>query len=200
MARRTSKSTKSGSGSKSRGTKSGWALRKTLARDVSFRPMETEDIRWAYAGYKQGALASMGGVFEDTEAMDSEQFAAEFTATLETVYHGAWTMTAPTGRGVVPVGFVVGFFSHPLPEYAPFMIVGDMVWYSWASPRNKVECAVNFFANARLEVPFMEYAEEPQKRFFETICKHGVMRRVGKSYNVHKGQEVTIFETVARTH
>lgn len=172
-----------------------WRLKKTLARKTSFRPIENDDVKYAWAAYKKGGLAPMAGVFAET-GMTAEQFKAAFETTVVTRYHGAWTMFAETSKGFIPVGFVLAFHSHADPALSPFMIVGDIVWCPWATRRNKVESAVNFFGTIRSTIPMIDYAHgEINKRFFEMLARHGIMRRIGTTYNVVRGEPTAIFET-----
>jgi hypothetical protein len=111
-------------------------------------------------------------------------------------YHGAWTLSAETRRGFLPVGLVMAFHSHFEHALCPFMIVGDLIWFPWASKRNRIESAVGFFHRMRNEIPMVDYAHgEVNKRFFEMICRHGVMRRIGTTFNVVAGEPVAVFET-----
>ena len=173
-----------------------WRLRKTLARRVSFRPIEEEDVRFAYAGYKKGALAPMAGIFAQFN-MSAEEFSVAFPATVTTRYHGAWTLFAEAPkRGFVPVGMVMAFYSHAEHALSPFMIIGDIVWFPWASARNKIEAAVNFFSIMRKKIPMMDFAHgDENQRFFEMMAKHGIVRRVGTTLNVVAGKPTAIFET-----
>jgi len=173
-----------------------WRLKKTLARKTSFRPIEADDVKYAWAAYKKGALATMGGAFVEA-AMDADQFRTAFEVEVTTTYHGAWILTADTRRGHVPVGLALGFYSHPNPKFSPFMIVGDMIRFPWASSRNWIEASVNFFNRIRAEIPMVEYADEKNKRFFEMMARHGIMRRVGTMHNVYPGQGTAVFETRA---
>lgn len=172
-----------------------WRLRKTLARRVSYRPIEAEDVKFAWAAYKKGALAPMAGPFVNPD-MTAEEFNVAFQATVTTRYHGAWTLSADTRRGNMPIGIVLAFYSHPDPALSPFMIVADIVWFPWSSPRNRVEAAVYFFSVIRSSIPMVGYANgDVNKRFCEMICQHGVTRRVGTTFNVIKGEPVAVFET-----
>lgn len=172
-----------------------WRRKRTLARRLEFRPIEAEDVKYAWAGYKQGALKDMAGPLAD-DGMSAEEFNATFQGTVAARYHGAWTLFADTKRGFLPVGMVFAFYSHADITLSPFMIIGDIVWFPWASGRNKVESAVNFFHNIRSTVPMMDYAYgDTNRRFFEMICSHGVMRRVGTTFNVVKGEPCAVFET-----
>lgn len=178
------------------GPKPTWWRGKTLARKLHFRPIEREDLRYIWAAYKKGSLASMGGIFADT-GMEAPDFEVAFEAEIKTTYHGAWALFADTKKGFIPVGLVLAFWSHPDPRYSPFMIVGDMIWFPWASARNKIESAVNFFNAIRREIPMVEYADDKARRFFEVIAQHGIMRRVGTSFNVYPGVATAVFETRA---
>lgn len=150
---------------------------------------------YLFAAYRKGALASMGGAFSET-GMEAAGFREAFTDEVMENYHAAWTLFAPVvGRGTIPVGAVLGFWSHPNPAKAPFMIVGDMLWFPWSSPRNRVEAAVQFFGEVRKGIPMVEYARADARKFFEVICRHGVMNRVGTTMLVYPGEGATIFET-----
>lgn len=177
-------------------TRERWRLKKTLRRKLDFRPIEREDMRYVWAAYKKGALKSLGEKFASGD-MESGDFDIAFEAEIAANYHGAWTLFAETPRGFLPVGLVLGFYSHPDPRFAPFMIVGDMIWFPWSSNRNRIESAVNFFNRIRHEIPMVEYADEQAKRFFEVIAQHGIVRRVGTSFNVYPGQSTAVFETRA---
>ena len=173
-----------------------WKLKKTLKRRTHFRPIEQEDVQYVWVAYKSGLLESMGPPFDGTD-MSPEEFQAEFIAQAETVYHAIWTLFADTKKGYLPVGLVLGFWSHPDPSFGRLMNVGDMIWFPWTSKRNKVEASVNFFNDIRKEVPMVEYAKLDDKKFFETIAKHGIMRRVGTMHNIYDGEPAAVFETRA---
>ena len=156
-------------------------------------------MRYAWAAYKSGALKDMSAPFNEL-GMTADRFKAAFETIVTTRYHGAWTLFAETPKGFIPVGFVFAFYSHTEHAFSPFMIVGDLVWCPWATVRNKIEAAVYFFSRIRKEIPMMDYAYGPtNQRFFEMLARHGIMRRIGITFNVVKGEPVHIFETVART-
>lgn len=154
-------------------------------------------MRYAWAAYKGGGLKDMSAPFNEL-GMSADQFKAAFEEIVTARYHGAWTLFAETPKGFIPVGFVFAFYSHTEHAMSPFMIVGDLVWCPWATPRNKIEAAVGFFNRIRKEIPMMDYAYgEVNKKFFEMLARHGIVRRVGTTYNVVKGEPVAIFETRA---
>lgn len=170
------------------------SLKRALRQNIQIQGLEDEHFRYLYAAYKEGSLVSLGETFVDT-SLEPAEFREALTQELVHTYHGAWVVAADTSKGFLPVGLVLGFFSHPDPAKSPFMIVGDMVWFPWATARRRVEAAVRFFHEVRAEFPFVEYADLEAKPFFELIARHGVLRRVGTSYNVYPDQPTAIFET-----
>lgn len=177
-----------------RQAKPNWRLKKTISRPVDYRPIEQDDVKYAWISYKKGALADLGPKFADT-SMNADEFKIAFQVEVTTAYHGAWTLLAQTPRGFMPVGFVLGFWSHPEPRYSVFMNVGAMVWLPIASKRNKIETAIYFFNSIRNDFPMVEYAREKDKRFFEVVARHGIMRRVGTSHNIYPGEPAAVYET-----
>jgi hypothetical protein len=172
-----------------------WRLKKTLSRNLGYRPIEQEDVKYVWAAYVKGALGSMRDDWKQP-GLSAAEFTEAFKAEVIQNYSSAWILFAETPKGFMPVGMVLAFFSHPNPRLAPFQIIGDFVWFPWASPRNRIESAANFLAKVRKEHRLVEYAQgEKTKRFFELMCRLGVMRRVGTTFVVFPGEPVAVFET-----
>lgn len=180
-------STKSESGSEKQANK--WRLRRTLKRQVSYRPIEAEDIRYVYATYKQSGLSTLG--FEGKE-LSPEEFKSKFEQVIVTNCDGCWILSAPTKRGKIPVGMITASWA-PLQAY---LIVTCIVWFPWASKRNVVEGVVYFFNKAREEFKFMGFALPEHKKAYEICAKHGIARRVGTSRIVIPGQDCAVFESL----
>lgn len=173
--------------------RSGWKLKKTLARRLQFRPIGPEDLPYIWAAYRKGALAPMHGAFTRND-MTAQQMREAFEQAIHDRYDREWTMLAETKKGFIPVGMLLAFHQHPVHEV--FMIVGDLIWFPWASARNRIESAVNFFNSIRKNTAMVDYAYgEENQRFFEVLCMHGVMRRCGTTFSVVKGKPCAIFET-----
>lgn len=164
-----------------------WRLSKTLARNVDFRPIEDEDIRFAYAAYKTGALEEM---FEETD-LDAAQFKQVFEDVVVNGFHAAWTVFADNKAGYSPIGLVFGRW-HPSTEGV--MVVSGIAWFPWASERNIIEGTVKFFNEVRKEMQMVGYARPEQKRLYEICLKHGIMRRIGTSH-IMFDTPATVFET-----
>ena len=162
---------------------------------MSFRPIEDEDIKYVWAAYKKGSLASMGPMFSEPN-MTGNEFKQAFVDEVFARFHGAWVVFGSVPeKGNIPIGLVLGFYSHS----APFMTVGGIAWFPWATKRNIVEGTVGFFNKIRNEMPMMLYANEQQKRLYEVVAMHGIMRRVGTSMIALTGEPAAVFETRAKT-
>lgn len=168
-----------------------WRLRRTLKRSASYRPIEDEDVKYAWAAYKKGALVAMGDAFK--REMTADEFKSLFEEFVLSNHHAAWTLIAPTSRGRLPVGVVLAAWA----PNAPFMIVNGCCWFPWASKRNILEAMVCFLSGVRKEQSLVFYALPEHKRTYEVCAMHGVIRRVGTSFIAMPGKQTAVFETKA---
>lgn len=164
-----------------------WRLTQTLARRTEFRPIEDEDVRYAFAAYKIGGLS----VFPD--GLSRDEFKTEFVTLILSRYDAAWVLFAETRKGFIPAGLALGFWPHAAVSH--FLIFNNFVWFPWATPRNRIESAVNFFSRTRHEIPMVGFARTRDKDFCTAMAKHGLLRRVGTSMNVFPGEPAAVWET-----
>lgn len=169
--------------------KKNWRLRKTLARRTQVRPLDADDMKYLWASYKKGALASMGSAFAAVD-MTPDQFKEAFDTAAQ-FYSEGWIVLTETRQGFIPSGVVLG----KLDPLLPFMIVGGIAWFPWATRRNVVEGTVAFFDAIRRQMPCMGFAADEHKRLYEICCMHGIMRRVGTSQITMPGRSAAVFET-----
>jgi hypothetical protein len=163
-----------------------------MRRKVSYRPIEAEDVRYLYAAYKQGGLASMGEGFAGGN-MGADEFKTAFHASVMSGCHAAWVLFAPTRKGSIPVGIVLAEFARSQTS----MDVLIAIWLPWASNRNILEAAVYFLDRIRREIPMMIYCLPEHRRLYDICCAHAVIRRVGTSYSAIPGKAAAVFETRA---
>lgn len=167
-----------------------WRLKKTLKRPVSYRPIEDDDVKYVWAAYKKGALASMGF---DNPNLTEREFKATFEEIVVTKCPATWVLFASTHKGMTPVGVVFGSWA----PNATYIIISGMCWFPWASKRNIVESMVNFLNGVRKEFMLVFYALPEHKRTYEVCAMHGIVRRVGTSYVAIPGKVAACFETRA---
>lgn len=141
------------------------------------RLMDADDIKYLYAAWKLG-VTPLQAIVADTP----EEFERQFTDHVVVRFHVAYTMIAcPPNKEAMPVGVVFGI----RPFYGErVMWIGDFIWFSWASKRNKLEAAVHFLNQMRKDTTILGFAEPSAIPFFEHICRYGVLRRAGTVFDM----------------
>ncbi len=102
-----------------------------------------------------------------------------------------YILEAITDKGRMPVAYVTGKFMGAV------LFIETVVWFPWASIRNKYESAVHFFNKVRDGWVGVFYAPYEDKDFFNKIAQHGVLRRMGTLYDAFD-DKVTLFQTRKR--
>jgi len=176
-----SQSPKSASDSKSRVK---YRLKRTLRRKPKFHEIEQADVKYIWAAYKLGSFG------EQTD-ITQEEFNLRLFQTIEETDR-TYIFVAPTNNGTIPVGMVSGTFNGPI------FFVGNALWFKWASDRNKLESAVHFLNELRKEYVVVIHNHMDDKQFYEVVAKHGVIRRVGRLYDVFEDCPAQIWQTRKR--
>lgn len=176
-----SQSMKSASGSERPASK--WQLKRTLRRKTAYRLVEPNDLRYLWAAYKRGSLDVLGFAGnllpdEFTRAIDERMTASS---------HMGWALLIDDR----PVGFVFAAWS----PFNHFMEIVLVLWMPWASKRNIVESTISFISEIKKQADFIGYAIPEHKRLYEVAAMHGLVRRIGTSYNAIPGKAVAIFES-----
>lgn len=83
-----------------------------------------------------------------------------------------FTVLASTSRGKIPVCVVVAAIKKHIME-------PHVIWFPWASPRNKIEADVAFFQKFRDQYMMMIHSPKEAWEFHDHICRYGVIRRIG---------------------
>ena len=149
-------------------------------------------MKWLWAAYRRG-------VFKDTarfpEGLDTFQFqntVLQFLADLFERHGEAWVAIGKTERGEIPIGFAVGTpGEHRHLETHIF-------WFPEASPRNKLECALKWLVDMKTDWRIDIWAREGSWKFFDHLCKYGVLRPVGK-YKDFDGSDAMFYQGVRKT-
>lgn len=102
-----------------------------------------------------------------------------------------WALIANSPKGHMPIGLALGETRRKL------LMLGEIIWFPWASVRNKLEAALTFFNGLRDEMVVMEWAPHSERKSWEHICRYGIMRRVGTVYGMGN-EAVAVFQTKAR--
>lgn len=155
--------------------------RRLLKRFTAFRPIERSDLQYIGAAWRKGALDELHEVFRDQE-MDAERFGDLFQKFVVELFQVGLTLFAETPMGRIPVGMFLGLIPAP---GKPIMFVAEMIWFPWASDRNRLEAAVGLFDQLRTDWIVIEFACPQDQAFFDVICRYGVMRRIGSTHDLY---------------
>ncbi len=153
------------------------------------RLTDADDIKYLYAAWRLGGTPLQAIVADSPEAFESA-----FTEHVALRYNVAYTMiAAPPGREPMPVGVVFGI----RPFYGEKVLwIGDFLWFSWSSTRNKLEAAVHFLNQLRRDGwTVLGFAEPEAIPFFEHICRYGVARRAGTVFDMIGEGPRGVFQT-----
>lgn len=148
---------------------------------------------YLWAAYRKKAL-TMHPIFE--EDMDKDEFLQAIASYLDANNLEAISFFA--GEDLKAVGLGLLWVRGRVIQ------ISDLIWYPWASKRQVIETFLNFINEIRStthpetgrKYMVLEFAREEDQAFFDYICKYGVMRRVGTSYEIYENQRARIYETV----
>ena len=161
-----------------------WRLSRTLKRQINVRPIENEDVKYAFAAYRKGAL---GAHFP--EGLEPAAFKRAFEEFVLLNAHACWVVIAHSKlMGFAPIGFVLGGWA---PQEV-FMVIIGIVWFPWASKRNILEGTVAFVRSI-CSLNWMGFASGEDKRVYDVCMAHGIMRRIGTS-KMNRAHSVAVYE------
>ena len=95
----------------------------------------------------------------------------------------------------MPVGVILG-------ELRPKMLmIGDILWFPWASPRNRLESVLAFVNSQRDEITIVVWSRFGLRKSWEHVCKYAVMRRIGTIMDVSQdGDPMALYQSRKRSH
>lgn len=183
-----------------RSTKSSSGSSPRRKRYVEFRPFQPEDLKWIGAAWAKGALDDYDEIFR--QEMSPQEFKETFIRHFEENFNAGWTFFAGT-EDIKPIGFAVAWMRGRVME------MGAFEWFPWASPRNILESSANFLDLTRKSVWDMErdvgdplryftvlqFAHMKDNKFYTSLCKRGILRRVGHLTDFYPEAPCVLFQT-----
>ena len=160
--------------------------KRTLRRLPKVRSLG-DDFQWLWAAYKNGEGGFAPEIF--APGLSQEDFKDHLDRVLQRLDEVLIMEAKHPTKGMIPMGL------------ASMAIVENFVmphfdWFWWASPRNKLECAVKFFLKHGEDVPF--FIAVPAKtevhRFLGHLARYQVVKKVGISDNWAK-EPTALFES-----
>lgn len=165
-------------------------LNRTLKRYVEFKTLDDNDMRWIWGAYRMSALADFDEKFA-FPTLSPEEFRESFAEHFNTHFTDGWMFNATTDNVWRPVGLCAAMSDSLRKD---LLDIRKVIWFPWATKRTIVESAVNFFNSLRKRYHITVLAQAHDKRFFEHIAKHGIMRRVGTLHDIYD-KPASLFQT-----
>lgn len=122
-------------------------------------------MRWLWAAYQSGVWKEIL-----VEGLSQQEFSETVTDMLGMVDHD-WIVEIKTDKGLRPVGLITGdnrFMGHGIEPHVD--------WFPWATPRNKLECAIQFIKQTGKETKLFLYIREDLK-FWERVWRYKVLKK-----------------------
>lgn len=143
--------------------------------------LREDDLPFLYAAYRKGSFPHLDG------GMNAVEFIRAAVERLERIEAG-WMLTAPVNGEKRPVGVVVGRFD----EYG--IMWPHVVWFPWASQRNRFEAAAKFLADMRKETMVMILPEPKDIPMFSQLTKLAIVRPIGSVMDLFD-EKTIMFQT-----
>lgn len=148
-----------------------------------------DDLKYAYAAWRIGGIDMLG--FEPDADMAGPDWVDHTAEFILAHYAHAYTLLAKTNEGKRPAGIVL---LHQPDKRAAVLWMADVIWFPWATSRNKLESIVNFMNSMRKVWLIFEFAIPAQTSFFDHVCRYGVMRRAGTVFDLY-AEPASVFQT-----
>lgn len=71
-----------------------------------------------------------------------------------------------------------------LPSADRYLLTPRVIWFPWASSRNRLECSLKWLTEARKTTMPVFHVDEALRGFFRHLCRYGVLREVGVEHHV----------------
>lgn len=124
-----------------------------------------------------------------SEDMGPNEFDEAFKQFVLENIQACWVLEARTKKGFIPVGVSHGHW------FFDALLIGDTVWFPWASDRNKIESMVKLINELRKEHKLLGMIHPRDKDFFVYVAKHGIIRRVGTIYDFNPEGPMAMFQS-----
>lgn len=147
--------------------------------------MDVGDLKFVFAAWRMGKLdfPTFRPDLDDVErASHATEFCRQLHEFLVSNYHRQFALVANSSEGKLPVGFALLFQPH---VGSSILIMGDIIWMPWASARNKLETVVHMMNALRRDSVVLEFSPPSEQPFWDHVCRYGVMRRVGTTFDIY---------------
>lgn len=137
-------------------------------------------MKWLWAAYSKGSFPFMAEGADQKEFNDGMAYIIEdMIKSPDDLFYLVEAYNGPK-KNTVPVGLIVVNFMQgaawPLAR-----------WFSWATPRNKIEASVVFLEELQRESPIMIIGDDKATKFLSHLGRYGLLSR-SKALNGFHGE------------
>jgi len=125
-----------------------------------------------------------------TEGLSRETF-RDAVINLVTQVQFDWILAVPLENGLRPVGMV---FADP--RFGGNGIEPHVEWFPWATPRNKLECSIQFLKQIGKDVKIVLYIREEDDKFWHRVWQYKVLKKACKIQDCYgSGEHAVMYYT-----
>jgi hypothetical protein len=149
--------------------------------------MSTDDLKYAWAAYRKGGFKDI------PEGLAPVEFNERLLSGVEKVSE-VYTLTMPKDGSRLPLGLVfVNMINDPTPHILP-----SVVWFPWATTRNKLETFTKWLAETRLQAMVMITAPRSEHSFHLALCRRGILRTIGSIHGFFEDENAMLYQSVRK--
>ncbi len=144
--------------------------------------MTDAHLPWAWAAYRRGAFSGLA------EGMTPVAWAELIRAQSYNLMQAGGDVFILLAKDV-PVGLAAV-------EPSQGQAWPHFTWFPEATLRARLECSAKFLITIRDSINAVIVSEKQDVKFFERLCKYGIIRPIGEGRGWLNGEDVMLFETV----
>ena len=150
---------------------------------VVINGLDEDDAKVAYQAYRLGTLP-----WKSIKKMDPQEFVLSMDEFIQNNYDLSWSIKKDGQTLLILFG----------KDNGKFIILGDVIWWPKTTNRQRLQSVAAVLKEIRkIKVGLIE-ADYQYKRFYEILCNHKILRRVGSLYDTDRpGSRTTFFQTRA---
>lgn len=150
-------------------------------------PLTEAHFKFLWAAYRKGDFAD--AAMPPPSGLDPVGFRDWATTSALRVIDSGGDIVVALARGT-PVGLVTVLRG----DYG--MVHPHAVWFSWASPRNRLECAIRILVDLKETGLVLISVPQEKASLFKHLCKYGVLRQVGVIRYYGQMPDLAVFQGV----
>jgi hypothetical protein len=149
-------------------------------------------LRYLWRAYRRDELRH----FPLPPDLDPSQFREQITALLAALVEAGGAVLMFVNKDEIPIGMVGVTYGKTQDRIRAFP---HAVWFQEGTARQRLEVSLRFLLNLKKTHLVVIECMEADWRFFQHLCKYGVLRRVGTIRDAYgEGKRSAIYQSVGK--